>query len=71
MKRNLKVHILPQLGDLPLHAIDEQRVREFIAHLKTKAFGRRAKDGHLIKTCKLSRSTIVTSRLKVLEFAYN
>jgi len=58
MESALRKHIIPALGDLPLHMVDETRVQEFIASLKTRVFERRAKDGHVIKTYKLSRSTI-------------
>jgi integrase len=58
MEGALRKHILPALGDLPLDMVDERRVQEFITRLKTTVFERRAKDGHLTKRYKLSRSTI-------------
>jgi integrase len=58
MESQLKKHILPRLGDLPLHMVDETRVQEFIAYLQRTTFELRRKD-KLIKTYTLSAKTIL------------
>ncbi len=65
MESQLRKHILPRLGDLPLSAITEKRVQEFIAELQKATFERRkpkGKDrklvGDVVGTYKLSSKTI-------------
>jgi Phage integrase, N-terminal SAM-like domain len=66
MESQLEKHILPRFGDLPLDAIDEMAVQEFVADLKRATFEmRRPKgksrehNGSVVKTYKLSRKTIL------------
>jgi integrase len=59
MENHLTKHILPRFGRLPLDAIDETVVQEFVADLKRTAFERRKKNGQLLKRYKLSRKTIL------------
>jgi len=54
----LNRHVLPYLGSLPLTAVTEERVQEFITHLRTTTFERRTASGKLIKTYRLRRKTI-------------
>ncbi len=58
MESALNRHILPFLGSLPLAAVTEQKVQELVTRLKTTTLERRAKDGHLIRSYRLSRKTI-------------
>ena len=57
-KSHLRVHLLPALGDLPLSAVDEQRVQELIGRLKKTVFERKRRDGTVVKRYKLSYSTV-------------
>jgi integrase len=66
MESQLTKHILPRFGSLPLAAVDETAVQEFVADLKRATFERRkpkGKDrlpqGNVVKTYKLSRKTIL------------
>ena len=59
MEGHLTKHILPKFGSLPLDAIDETAVQEFVADLKRSTFERRRGDGTLLKTYKLSRKTVL------------
>jgi integrase len=62
MESMLRNHILPALGDLPVHALDERVMAEFMASLKRKQLERRRKDGSVLKTYTLSKKT----RLNIL-----
>src|ERR1700726_1483563 len=59
MENYLTKHILPRFGHLPLDAVDETAVQEFVADLKRTTFERRKKNGQLLKKYKLSRKTIL------------
>jgi len=66
MESQLTKHILPRFGSLPLDAVDETAVQEFVADLKRATFERRkpkGKDrklvGSVVNTYKLSRKTIL------------
>jgi len=59
MESQLTKHILPRFGSLPLDAIDETAVQEFVADLKRATFKMTKRNGDLIKTYKLSRKTIL------------
>jgi len=59
MENQLTKHILPRFGSLPLDAVDETAVQEFVADLKRATFERRTKNGDLVKSYKLSRKTIL------------
>jgi integrase len=59
MENQLTKHILPRFGALPLDAIDETAVQEFVADLKRTTFERRKQNGQVIKTYRLSRKTIL------------
>ncbi len=59
MEGHLAKHILPRFGELPVDAIDETTVQEFVADLKRSTFERRKPNGALIKTYRLSRKTVL------------
>jgi integrase len=59
MESQLTKHILPRFGSLPVDAIDEIAVQEFVAELKKTTFAMRKPNGDLIKTYRLSRKTIL------------
>lgn len=59
MEGHLAKHILPTFGALPVDAINETLVQEFVADLKRATFERRKPDGTLIKTYRLSRKTVL------------
>jgi len=66
MESQLNKHILPRFGEVPLDAVDEKAVQEFVADLKRATFERRkpkGKDrqpeGDVVKTYRLSRKTIL------------
>jgi integrase len=66
MESQLAKHILPRLGDLPLTAVDETVVQEFVAELKRTTFemrrpaGKTRKlTGDIVKTYGLSRKTVL------------
>ena len=66
MESQLTKHILPRFGDLPLDAVNEIAVQEFVADLERKTFemrrpqGKKRKHtGSVAKTYKLSRKTIL------------
>ena len=59
MESQLEKHILPRFGDLPLSAVDETVVQEFVAELTRATFERKRPNGSVIKTYKLSRMTIL------------
>jgi len=59
MESQLTKHILPRFGSLPLDAVDETVVQEFVADLKRATFQMRKPNGDPIKTYKLSRKTIL------------
>ncbi len=59
MESQLTKHILPRFGSLPLDAVNETVVQEFVADLKRATFQMRKPNGNLIKTYKLSRKTIL------------
>ena len=59
MESQLTKHILPRFGSLPLDAVDETAVQEFVAGLKRATFKLTKRNGSLIKTYKLSRKTIL------------
>jgi integrase len=59
MESQLTKHILPRFGSLPLDAVDETAVQEFVADLKRTTFEMRKPNGDRIKTYKLSRKTIL------------
>jgi integrase len=59
MEGHLAKHILPRFGQVPVEAIDEAGVQEFVADLKRASFERRKPDGTRIKTYRLSRKTIL------------
>ena len=58
MESQLTKHILPRFGSLPLDAVDETAVQEFVADMKRTTFAIRKPNGGLVKTYKLSRKTI-------------
>jgi integrase len=59
MESQLTKHILPRFGSLPLDAVDETAVQEFVADLKRATFRMTKRNGDVIKTYKLSRKTIL------------
>jgi integrase len=59
MESQLTKHILPRLGDLPLHMVDETVMQEFISHLKRTTFEMRKPNRDLIKTYRLSHKTVL------------
>ncbi len=59
MESQLTKHILPRFGSLPLDAVDETAVQEFVADLKRTTFQMRKPNGQVIKTYRLSRKTIL------------
>jgi integrase len=66
MESQLTKHILPRFGSLPLDAVDETAVQEFVADLKRTTFERRNPKGkerklvgNVVRTYKLSRKTIL------------
>lgn len=59
MESQLTKHILPRFGSMPLEAVDETAVQEFVAELKRTTFEMRKPKGNLIKRYKLSRKTIL------------
>jgi integrase len=59
MENQLTKHILPRFGSVPLDAVDETAVQEFVADLKRATFQMRKPNGDPIKTYKLSRKTIL------------
>jgi integrase len=59
MESQLAKHILPRFGSMPLDAVDETAVQEFVADLKRATFEMRKPNGDPIKTYKLSRKTIL------------
>jgi integrase len=59
MEGHLVKHVLPWFGELPVKAINETVVQEFVADLKRSTFERRKRDGTLIKTYRLSRKTVL------------
>src|SRR5438093_6354475 len=59
MESQLTKHILPRFGSLPLDAVDETAVQEFVADLKRATFRMRTPNGDPNKTYKLSRKTIL------------
>jgi len=59
MESQLTKHILPRFGSLPLDAVDETAVQEFVADLKRATFEMKKPNGDYIKTYKLSRKTIL------------
>jgi integrase len=58
MESQLNKHILPRFGSLPLDAVDETAVQEFVADMKRTTFAIRKPNGGLVKTYRLSRKTI-------------
>jgi len=59
MESQLTKHILARFGSLPLDAVDETAVQEFVADLKRATFRMRTPNGDPNKTYKLSRKTIL------------
>lgn len=59
MESQLARHILPALGEHPLHALDERTILEFLARLKRSQFERTRRDGTLVKRYTLARKTIL------------
>ena len=59
MESQLTEHILPRFGAVPLDAIDETAVQEFVADLKRATFRMRTPNGDPTKTYQLSRKTIL------------
>jgi len=59
MESQLEKHILPKFGDMPLDAVDETAVQEFAANLRRSTFKMRKPNGHVVKTYRLSRKTIL------------
>lgn len=59
MESQLVKHILPRFGSLPLDAVGETSVQEFVADLKRTTFEVKKPNGDRIKTYKLSRKTIL------------
>jgi integrase len=58
MESQLTKHILPRFGSVPLDAVDETAVQEFVADLKRATFRMRTPNSDPNKTYKLSRKTI-------------
>ena len=58
-KANSQSTSFPRFGSLPLDAVDETAVQEFVAGLKRATFKLTKRNGSLIKTYKLSRKTIL------------
>lgn len=54
----LRKHILPRFGDMPLDAINETAVQEFAADLRRATFEMRKPNGDVVKRYHLSRKTI-------------
>ena len=59
MEGHLTKHILPRFGALPVEAITETVVQEFVADLERSTSERRRSNGALIKRNQLSRKSIL------------